>query len=36
MNPQGYEHDHVIPTNVEDVAKVLQAAAHSASCTAAL
>ncbi|MFW3164503.1 EAL domain-containing protein [Pseudomonas syringae pv. syringae] len=36
MNPQGYEHDHVIPTNIEDVAKVLQAAAHSASCTAGL
>ena len=36
MNPQGYEHDHVIPKNIEDVAKVLQAAAHSASCNAAL
>ncbi|MCF5506162.1 diguanylate phosphodiesterase, partial [Pseudomonas syringae] len=33
MNPQGYEHDHVIPTNNEEVAKVLQAAAHSVLCT---
>ncbi|WP_024643964.1 putative bifunctional diguanylate cyclase/phosphodiesterase [Pseudomonas syringae] len=33
MNPQGYEHDHVIPTNNKDVEKVLQAAAHSVLCT---
>ncbi|RMN32105.1 PAS:GGDEF protein [Pseudomonas cannabina] len=34
MTPQGYEHDHVIPTNNEEVTKVLQAAGRSASCTA--